>query len=85
MQVLPDAGKGEALISTADVYGKVSATLLDPPVQKTVQRRLEAMLEDGLVQMELRGRVKYWRKVAGASGFAVKAAGRMTHDEALAL
>lgn len=85
MQVLPDAGKGEESISTPDVHGRLSAMLLDPPVVKTVQRRLEEMLKDSLVVMEQRGRAKYWRKVAGASGLAAKATGTMTYDEALAL
>lgn len=85
MQVLPDAARGEEPISTPDVHRKLSVMLLDPPVVKTVQRRLEEMLKDSLVFMEQRGRAKYWRKVAGASGLAAKAAGVMTHDEALAL
>jgi predicted DNA-binding transcriptional regulator YafY len=85
MQVLPDAARSEEPISTPDVHRKLSAMLLDPPVVKTVQRRLEEMLKDSLVLMEQRGRAKYWRKVAGASGLAAKAAGAMTHDEALAL
>ncbi|MGF6570052.1 putative DNA-binding transcriptional regulator YafY [Paraburkholderia sp. GAS333] len=85
MQVLPDAARGEEPISTPDVHRKLSGMLLDPPVVKTVQRRLEEMLKDSLVLMEQRGRAKYWRKVAGASGLAAKAAGAMTHDEALAL
>ncbi len=85
MQVLPDAGRGEEPISTPAVHSKLSAMLLDPPVVKTVQRRLEEMHKDSLVVMEQRGRAKYWRKVAGASGLAAKAAGMMTHDEALAL
>jgi predicted DNA-binding transcriptional regulator YafY len=85
MQVLPDAAKGEEPMSTPDIHRKVSAMLLEPPVVKTVQRRLEEMLKTSLVVMEQRGRAKYWRKVAGASGLAAKAAGMMTHDEALAL
>lgn len=85
MQVLPDAGRDEESLSTPDVHRKLNAMLIDPPVVKTVQLRLEDMLESGLVEMELRGRAKYWRKVAGASGLAAKAAGIMTHDEALAL
>ncbi|SAL19665.1 transcriptional regulator [Caballeronia telluris] len=85
MQVLPDAAKGEEPISTPDVHRKLSVMLLDAPVVKTVQRRLEEMLRDSLVVMEQRGRAKYWLKVAGASGLAAKAAGSMTHDEALAL
>ncbi|MCA8001373.1 helix-turn-helix transcriptional regulator [Burkholderia metallica] len=85
MQVLPDAAKGEEPISTPDLHRKISAMLLDPPVVKTVHRRLEEMLEASLVVMERRGRAKYWSKVAGASGLAAKAAGMMTHDEALAL
>ncbi|MFM0335024.1 helix-turn-helix transcriptional regulator [Paraburkholderia fungorum] len=85
MQVLPDAGRDEEPLSTPAVHRKLSVMLVDPPVVKTVQRRLEDMLENGLVVMEQRGRAKYWRKVAGASGLAANAAGVMTHDEALAL
>lgn len=85
MHVLPDAGRDEAPMSTPEVHRKLSVTLLDLPVVKTVQRRLEDMLEDGLVEVKLRGRAKYWRKVAGASGLAARAGGMMTHDEALAL
>lgn len=85
LQVLPDAARGEEPLSTPDIHRRLSAILPDPPVVKTVQRRLEEMLEDSLVVMERRGRAKYWRKVAGASGLAAKAAGTMTHDEALAL
>lgn len=62
MQVLPDAGRDEESLSTPDVHRKLNAMLIDPPVVKTVQRRLEDMLESGLVEMELRGRAKYWRK-----------------------
>ncbi|MFM0496343.1 helix-turn-helix transcriptional regulator [Paraburkholderia caledonica] len=85
LQVLPDAGRDEEPLSTPDVHRKLSVMQLDPPVVKTVQRRLENLLGSGLVVVELRGRAKYWRKVAGASGLAAKAAGVMTHDEALAL
>jgi predicted DNA-binding transcriptional regulator YafY len=85
MQVLPDEGRGEEPISTPEVHRKLSVVRIDSVVVKTVQRRLEVMLEDDLVVMERRGRAKYWRKVAGASGLAAKAAGVMTHDEALAL
>lgn len=85
MQILPDAGRGEEPISTPEVHSRLSVMRLDPVAVKTVQRRLENMLDDELVVMEQRGRAKYWRKVAGASGLAAKAAGMMTHDEALAL
>ncbi|MCA8095535.1 hypothetical protein LGM65_32535 [Burkholderia anthina] len=40
MQVLPDAGRDEEPLSTPDVHRKLSATLIDPPVVKTVQRWL---------------------------------------------
>ncbi|MFT3804715.1 MAG: WYL domain-containing protein [Burkholderiaceae bacterium] len=85
MRVLPDAGRGEAPLSTPDVHRKLSRMLPEPPVVKTVQRRLEGLLERGLVDVEQRGRTKHWLKVAGANGLAAKGAGMLTHDEALAL
>jgi predicted DNA-binding transcriptional regulator YafY len=85
LQVLTDGGRSEEPISTPEVHRKLSVMLLDPPVVKTVQRRLEDMHERELVEMASRGRAKYWRKVAGASGLAAKADGTLSHDEALAL
>lgn len=85
MQVLPDAAKGEAPVSTPEVHRRLSVVLVDPPVVKTVQRRLERLLDDGLVESQRQGTAIEWRKLVGASGLAVRAAGMMTHDEALAL
>ncbi|MFM0307777.1 WYL domain-containing protein [Paraburkholderia sp. RL17-383-BIF-A] len=83
--VLPDAGRDELPLSTREVHRKLSVNVLDPRSLRTVHRELDEMLKRGLVEVEWRGRCKYWRKVAGASGLAAKAAGMMTHDEALAL
>ncbi|WP_254073717.1 YafY family protein [Burkholderia sp. S171] len=55
------------------------------PVIKTVQRRLERMCDEGLVEQDKRGVALHWRKRAGASGMAAKAGSMMTRDEALAL
>lgn len=84
MHILPDAAKGDAYMSTPDVHRRLSVFKIDPPVVKTVQRRLEKLLDDGLVEYKRRGTALLWRKRAGASGLA-KASGMMTHDEALAL
>jgi predicted DNA-binding transcriptional regulator YafY len=83
--VLPDAGRDDLPLSTREVHRKLSVNVLDPRSLRTVHRELDEMLKRGLVEVEWRGRGKYWRKVAGASGLAAKAAGMMTHDEALAL
>lgn len=52
---------------------------------KTVQRRLEALLEAGVVQKRKAGNTLEWQKKDGASGVAAKAGALMTFDEALAL
>ena len=85
MQVLPDAAKGEGPISTPEVHRKLGRRQIESPVIKTVQRRLVKLLDEGLVEAEKRGTAWHWRKRAGASGLAAKAAGAMTYDEALAL
>lgn len=85
MLVLPDAGRDDLPLSTREIHRKLSVNVLDPRSLRTVHRELDEMLKSGLVEVEWRGRAKYWRKVAGASGLAAKAAGMMTHDEALAL
>ncbi len=85
MQVLPDAAKGEVSVSTPEVHRKLSVRLIDPPVVKTVQRRLERLLDEGLVEAEKRGTAWHWRKCAGAGGLAARTNGMMTYDEALAL
>ncbi|AYQ38047.1 WYL domain-containing protein [Burkholderia lata] len=85
MQVLPEAGKEEVSLPTPEVHRRLCLMLPEPPVVKTVQRRLDELLKIGLVVTQRRGRANCWSKVAGASGLAAKAAGVMTHDEALAL
>ncbi|MEN7528677.1 WYL domain-containing protein [Cupriavidus sp. DL-D2] len=52
---------------------------------KTVQRRLEALLEAGVVVKRKAGNTLEWQKKEGASGVAAKAGTMMTFDEALAL
>ncbi|TDV16308.1 helix-turn-helix transcriptional regulator [Paraburkholderia caballeronis] len=85
MQALPDAARGEDPIKTTDVHRRLSGFLVDLPVVKTVQRRLERLEGDGLVESKKKGSALYWRKLPGASGLAARAAGVMSHDEALAL
>lgn len=85
LQVLPEAGQGEAPLPTPEVHRRLGLVLPHPPVVKTVQRALDDLLAIGLVVMEQRGRANCWSKVPGASGLAAKAVGIMTHDEALAL
>jgi len=52
---------------------------------KTVQRRLDALFEDGVVIKRKAGNTLEWQKKEGASGVAAKAGTMMTFDEALAL
>lgn len=85
MQVLPDAGKGEAPMTTSELHKKLVMRVSEVPVAKTVQRRLERLVLAKLVEQTSRGNAHAWRKVAGASGLAARAAGYLTHDEALAL
>ncbi|WP_321839392.1 helix-turn-helix transcriptional regulator [Paraburkholderia bannensis] len=85
LRILPDESKGGEFVSTPDLHRQLVAFMIDPPVVKTVQRRLEKMFEDQLVEFEKRGTSLVWRKRAGVSGLASGGKGAMTHDEALAL
>ncbi|NMV37872.1 helix-turn-helix transcriptional regulator [Ralstonia insidiosa] len=85
MQALPDAGKGEDPMTTPEVHQKLAKYMIEAPVVKTVQRRLERLVLAKLVEQTSRGNAHAWRKVAGASGLAARASGYLTHDEALAL
>jgi predicted DNA-binding transcriptional regulator YafY len=85
ISVLPDGAATNEYISTPEVHRRLSLIEPDMPVIKTVQRRLERMCDDGLVEQDKRGVALYWRKRAGASGMAAKASSMMTRDEALVL
>lgn len=66
----------------ADALGRSGLTIKHV---KTVQRRLEALLEAGVVLKREAGNALEWQKKEGASGVAAKAGAMMTFDEALAL
>ncbi|WP_460900536.1 helix-turn-helix transcriptional regulator [Paraburkholderia jirisanensis] len=85
ISVLPDGAANHDYISTPEVHRRVCLIEPEAPVVKTVQRRLERMHDDGLVEQQRRGVSLVWRKRAGASGMAAKAGSMMTRDEALAL
>ncbi|CAE6773967.1 helix-turn-helix transcriptional regulator [Paraburkholderia nemoris] len=85
MRLLPDAATQNAYVSTPSIYKRLVSTVPDAPSLKTVNRHLQQLELDGLVEMDKRGTANLWRKKAGASGLAAKAGAMMTFDEALAL
>ncbi|MFC4276118.1 helix-turn-helix transcriptional regulator [Achromobacter aloeverae] len=85
MRALPDAAKGDDYASTPEIHRRLRGYMMNPPVVKTVQRRLEKLFDDELVESERRGNALVWRKRAGAGGLGSKRSGMMSHDEALAL
>lgn len=85
ISVLPNAGGNAEFLSTPSVHKKLEVIESDVPVIKTVQRRLEKLHLEGLVEMEKRGAAWFWRKGAGAGGMAGKSGAIMTREEALAL
>jgi predicted DNA-binding transcriptional regulator YafY len=52
---------------------------------KSVQRRLEVLVEQGVAETRQAGNALEWKLKPGASGIAAKGANLMTFDEALAL
>ncbi|CAE6824675.1 hypothetical protein R75483_06410 [Paraburkholderia domus] len=85
ISVLPNAGSSNQYLSTPAVHKRLEIIESDAPVIKTVQRRLERLQLEGIVDMEKRGAAWYWRKGAGAGGMAGKSGAIMTREEALAL
>jgi predicted DNA-binding transcriptional regulator YafY len=85
MRVLPDAATQSPYLSTPDIHRRLMSTVPNMPSSKTIYRHLAKLEEEGLVELDQRGRTSVWRKKAGASGMAAKAGAMMSFDEALAL
>ncbi|WP_027779923.1 WYL domain-containing transcriptional regulator [Paraburkholderia caledonica] len=85
MRVLPDAATQSTYLSTPDIHRRLMSTVPNMPSSKTIYRHLAKLEEEGLVEMDERGRATVWRKKAGASGMASKGGAMMSFDEALAL
>ncbi|MEN4919344.1 WYL domain-containing protein [Achromobacter spanius] len=83
--VLKDAEKGGRFMSTPEVHRELCQSLPKPPVVKTVQRTLQRLEDEQLVESQKRGTALVWRKRAGAGGVAARSASLMTHEQALAL
>lgn len=82
---LPTPKSPEPWISTPDITRKLNDQGCEVRHVKTVQRRLENLASIGVVDCQERGKALLWQRKEGANGFAAKAAGLMTFDEALAL
>lgn len=85
MRVLPDAAAQDNYLTTPEIHRRATRDALKPVTVKTVNRHLMKLEAGGLVEVRERGAALEWRRKAGASGMAARAAGMMTFDEALAL
>ncbi|HKR46614.1 MAG TPA: WYL domain-containing transcriptional regulator [Paraburkholderia sp.] len=85
MRALPDAATQDNYLTTPEIHRRVTQDALEPVTVKTVNRHLAKLEASGLVEMREHGVALAWRRKAGASGMAARAAGMMTFDEALAL
>ncbi|MGF6937112.1 putative DNA-binding transcriptional regulator YafY [Paraburkholderia sp. UCT70] len=85
LAVLPTRRSQQPWLTTPEVAGALRRAGIDVAHVKTVQRRLEALLDEGVVQNRRVGKALEWQRKEGASGIAAKAGAMMTFDEALAL
>ena len=83
--VLKDAEQGGLFMSTPEVHAKLRASFPGRPVVKTVQRTLQKLADEQLVDCEKRGTALFWRKRPGANGMTARSSGAMTYEQALAL
>lgn len=83
--VLKDAEQGGIFLSTPEVHAKLWASFPERPVVKTVQRALQKLADEQLVECDKRGTALVWRKRPGAHGMAARSSGLMTYEQALAL
>lgn len=83
--ILKDAEQGGHFLTTPEIHRELCRSDPDPPVVKTVLRTLQKLFDQQLVESERRGTALVWRRRAGAGGVAVRSAGLMTHEQALAL
>ncbi|WP_156883727.1 helix-turn-helix transcriptional regulator [Paraburkholderia sp. SOS3] len=85
LAVLPTTRDQQRWMTTPGVADAVRQLGVEVAHVKTVQRRLEALLEDGVVVYRRAGNTLEWQRKEGASGIAAKAGSMMGFDEALAL
>lgn len=85
LALLPTRKSTDPWMTTPEVADALRRSGLSVQHNKTVQRRLEAFRDEGVVISDKIGNALAWQKKEGASGVAAKAGGMMTFDEALAL
>ena len=83
--VLKDAEQGGLFLSTPEVHRALLGSFDGKPAVKTVQRALEKLRDEQLVERDKRGTALVWRKRPGANGIAAGSSGLMTYEQALAL
>ena len=85
LAVLPTPRDQQRWMTTPGVADAVRRLGTEVAHVKTVQRRLEALLEQGVLVNRRAGNALEWQRKDGASGIAAKAGAMMGFDEALAL
>lgn len=85
LAVLPTRRSQQQWLTTPEVAAALRRAGIEVAHIKTVQRRLEVLLEQGVVEHRRPGKALEWQRKEGASGIAAKAGSMMTFDEALAL
>jgi predicted DNA-binding transcriptional regulator YafY len=85
LAVLPTARSLQKWVTTPDVASKLRSRGITVNHVKTVQRRLELMVEQGLVTKRKHSTAIEWQRKEGVSGIAASSGSLMTFDEALAL
>jgi predicted DNA-binding transcriptional regulator YafY len=85
LSVLPTPSSPARWMTTPDVRKRLEESGIAVAHTKTVQRRLEALEQLGVVNCRDTGHALEWQRKDGASGIAAKAGALMTFDEALAL
>lgn len=85
LSVLPTPSSPTRWMTTPDVRKRLEENGIAIAHTKTVQRRLEALEQLGVVNCRDTGHALEWQRKDGASGIAAKAGALMTFEEALAL
>lgn len=85
LAVLPTPRSQQKWLTTPGIAEALRRLGIEVTHIKTVQRRLEVLLEQGVVENRRAGNALEWQRKEGASGIAAKAGAMMTFDEALAL
>ncbi|SDC86467.1 helix-turn-helix transcriptional regulator [Paraburkholderia lycopersici] len=85
LAVLPTARSLQKWATTPDIATRLRSRGITVNHVKTVQRRLELMLDQGLVTKRRLSTAIEWQRNEGVSGIAASSGSLMTFDEALAL